>query len=243
MPELRRLLVNDSPQSWQIAGFSVNETRSRVGGIDISFGETSSGQYVEWQFTGLDPTITEIDGIPTRSFVEQAPDKEPATKQAPDIQPKHSNGVSRIDHVVMTTDNLERTIGALEAAGFGTRKHRDVPGSGNRQVFLWAGETILEVVGPVSRDPVSRYPMSKDPISGDSKSIDPGKASQGAKIWGLALTSSDLDKAARSLRENISAPKPAVQPGRRIATIATQKIGIRMAIALMTPHISPAGTD
>lgn len=225
MPELRRILVNESPEPWLLAGFSIDENHCSIGGIDISFGEATSGHGVKWELAGIDSTIASIDGIPTRQATDPSTVPYIGDISDSDIDDSkltiHPNGVTRLDHVVVTTDNIQRTVESMEAAGFSVSRQQNVPQSANQQVFLWAGETILEVVGPVG----------------------PAKSSQGAEIWGLALTSSDLDEAARSLGDNISAPKAAVQPGRRIATIATKKIGIKMAIALMTPHISPPKTD
>ncbi|MEL6985838.1 MAG: glyoxalase, partial [Actinomycetota bacterium] len=147
----------------------------------------------------------DVDGVPTTPTSDPAP-----------IALEHPNGVSRLDHVVFITPDLDRTMGALEAVGFEARRTRDVPGTDpvRRQVFVWAGESILEVVGTVE-------PTGDGP----------------ADLWGLALTSSDLDGAASLLGDRISTPKDAVQPGRRIATIDTRTLGIGTALALMTPHV------
>ncbi len=122
------------------------------------------------------------------------------------------NGTNMVDHVVVMSPDLARTTGAFESAGFPMRKSRSV---GDReQRFFWAGTTIIELVGPVVR-------------SGDEP----------ANIWGLALVSDDLDASKTLLGENLSDPRAAVQPGRRIAAIRTRELGISITIALMTPHI------
>lgn len=55
-----------------------------------------------------------------------------------------------------------------------------------------------------------------------------------ARFWGLVLIVDDLDAAHELLgADRISAPKDAVQPGRRIATIRTE-VGLGMPVALMT---------
>ena len=65
----------------------------------------------------------------------------------------------------------------------------------------------------------------------------PGSETGGpARIWGLALTTDDLDGAVERLGPLVTEPKAAVQPGRRIATIDTRGLGIGIALALMTPH-------
>ena len=81
---------------------------------------------------------------------------------------------------------------------------------------------MLEVVGPTLADE-----------SGKAAPAGP------ASIWGLALTTDDMDATVSSAEPNISAPKPAVQPGRQIATINTKALDISTAIAVMTPHVSP----
>lgn len=220
MPELRRLLIGDPPAAWAEAGFAI-EDRSRsddggatttLGTVAVRFVDGPGVGIVGWELAGegaataagtMDGTV---DGIATTVTDDPAP--EPAV---------HPNGVSRLDHVVVATPDLARTIDALEGAGFETRRTRDVPGTDpvRRQVFLWAGEAILEVVGTLES-------------TGDGP----------AALWGLALTTDDLDGAADLLGPRITTPKDAVQPGRRIATIDTRTLGIGPGLALMTPHVS-----
>lgn len=142
------------------------------------------------------------------------------TDEEPPEPVEHPNGVVRIDHVVLRSPDLDRTTEALGALGLHLRRTRDV-GSGERamqQRFFRMGEVILELVGPPS-------PTGDGPCS----------------IWGLALVTDDIDASAAHLGEACSAPKPAVQPGRRIATVHTRDLGIGPTIALMTPHARPAG--
>ncbi|HWX74150.1 MAG TPA: hypothetical protein VNZ05_02525, partial [Solirubrobacteraceae bacterium] len=55
-----------------------------------------------------------------------------------------------------------------------------------------------------------------------------------ARLWGLALTVSDLDETLASLARQTSEPRPAVQPGRRIASLR-RSAGLAIPLALMTP--------
>src|SRR3546814_14218381 len=80
------------------------------------------------------------------------------------------------------------------------------------------GEVTLELVGPPR-------------ATGD----DP------CRIWGYALVTDDIDASAAWLGDRCTPPKPAVQPGRRIATVRTRELGIGPTIALMTPHVSATG--
>ena len=127
----------------------------------------------------------------------------------------HPNGVVAIDHLVAMSPDMDRTTAALTAAGLDARRTRrfDAGGSTRRQTFFWLGTTILEVVGD-------------DTAHGDGDAL----------LWGLALTCADLDATAATLGERAGDPKPAVQPGRRIATLRTRDLDISVPIALMSPH-------
>lgn len=218
MPELRRLVIAGEPSAWSQAGFAMDGDRTTLGSIEVVLVPGPADGVLGWELAGLaTPTRTDLDGIATEAVDRPSP--EPVT---------HPNGVVRTDHVVIRTPDLPRTIGALEEAGFEVRRTRDVPGSSPaiRQVFLWAGEAILEVVGPAE---------DRDGSTGDGP----------ARIWGLALTSDDLDGAAALLGDLLTTPRDAVQPGRRIAAIDTRTLGIGPSLALMTPHpgASPHGPD
>lgn len=214
MAALRSLIVGDRASAWSAAGFDVvqrrGRARTRIGDVDIELVGPDDGRgIIGWRFDAPD-LPSEIDGI--------------ATSRAPaldgDEAPEHPNRVHQVDHVVMFTPNLQRTTAALTAAGFEARRTRDIPGSEppKQQVFLWAGSTILEVVGPVA-------PSGSGPAS----------------LWGLALTSDDLDDTVAFLGDRIGSPKPAVQAGRLIATLRTRDLDISTSIAIMSPH--PGSSD
>ncbi|HSP03353.1 MAG TPA: VOC family protein [Acidimicrobiales bacterium] len=161
---------------------------------------------------GADRWRLRADGDVPRSvdgIATSTTDREPPRPVA------HPNGVVRIDHIVLRSPDLDRTTEAFGALGLDLRRTRDV-GSGERamqQRFFRMGEVILELVGPPSAS-------GAGPCS----------------IWGLALVTDDIDASAAHLGAACSAPKPAVQPGRRIATVRTRELGIGPTIALMTPH-------
>ena len=65
----------------------------------------------------------------------------------------HPNGVCAVDHVVVRTPSVPRTVRALQDAGLDLRATRDVPlapatGGPLQQAFLLAGACVVEVVGP-----------------------------------------------------------------------------------------------
>ncbi|MEM7141082.1 MAG: glyoxalase [Actinomycetota bacterium] len=129
----------------------------------------------------------------------------------------HANRVVGFDHLVAMSPHMDRTTASLEAAGLDHRRTRtfEAGGSTRRQAFFWLGSVILELVGD-------------DADEGEGP----------ATLWGLALTCDDLDAAAESLGDALGAITPAVQPGRRIATVRTKELGISVPIALMSPHPS-----
>jgi hypothetical protein len=124
----------------------------------------------------------------------------------------HPNTVAAIDHIVLTTPDTARTFETLEAAGFELRRVRDA-GAELRQGFFLFRDLILEVVGP------------PEPA--------PGTAGDPARLWGITLVAEDLEAAARAT--GASAPRDAVQPGRRIA-IVPKDAGLGTRVALMSPR-------
>ena len=124
----------------------------------------------------------------------------------------------RIDHVVVRSGDAERTVSAFEAAGLEVRGGRSTTsyGSPMRQVFLWAGDVIVELVAPDLGEPTTDEPTS---------------------VFGLALVADDLDATAAHLGELLSTPRDAVQQGRRIAGLRGREIGISLPIAVMSPHV------
>ena len=132
----------------------------------------------------------------------------------------HPNGVVGFDHLVATSPHIDRTTAALAVVGLDRRRTRtfEAGGTTRRQEFFWLGDVILEVMGEHD-----------------------GRGSGPAVLWGLALTCRDLDDAAALLGDTLGTVKPAIQRGRRIATVRTKELDISVPIALMSPH--PRGDE
>lgn len=117
-----------------------------------------------------------------------------------------------LDHVVVLTADLERTSAAIaEATGCELKRVREV--GTMRQGFhrIGSGGLIVELV--------------------ERPEVPDGPAS----FWGLVVNVDDLDAACERIgADRISAPKDAVQPGRRIATVR-EAVGLGLPVALMTP--------
>lgn len=123
----------------------------------------------------------------------------------------HPLGASGLDHVVVLTADLERTSAAIaEATGCELKRIREL--GSMRQGFhrIGRGGLIVELV--------ERPDLPEGP----------------AAFWGLVLIVDDLDAACALIgADRISAPKDAVQPGRRIATIRAD-VGLGLPVALMS---------
>lgn len=192
MPSIDALDIADAPAAWSAAGFDVQGDICRVSRVTLRL----VGQ-------------GERRGILGWTLGEGPPD---------DAAAPHPNGVVQVDHVVMLTPDLDRTVAELESQGFDLRRRREgaTPGGSTRQAFFRAGEPILEVVLAPEGSSVARDPSG------------PGR------LWGLAFGVDDLDRSARSLGDLLGTPRDAVQPGRRIATLRGEA-GLGPAIAFMSP--------
>ena len=90
------------------------------------------------------------------------------------------------------------------------------PGGAPRQAFFRMGEVVLEVV------------QAPDGTALRSQPDGP------ARLWGLAFGIEDMDLTTRALGPLLGDPRPAVQPGRTIATLR-RTAGLGPAVAFMTP--------
>jgi hypothetical protein len=205
-PRLLGLDLSASAGAWSAAGFAVAD---EDGTVRIGPTAIRFGAREGEGFTGWTLAGAVPDGDGTLEGVPTAIAAAPPTADAPP-PPSHANGVVAIDHVVLATPDTTRTFEALEAAGFALRRIRDA-GPELRQGFFLFAECVLEVVGP---------PEPK-----------PGGGQAG--IWGVTLVAPDLTDA--SFGPHLSAPRPAVQPGREIA-VFDRAAGLGARVALMTPR-------
>jgi len=204
---LDELVVADGPGAWRDCGFQVDgdicvvgETRIRLAGGEAGEGLTG------WSLRGIE--ATELDGLPTaRSDVPP-----------PAAAPAHANGVTALDHVVVISSDLDRTVTALVDAGLDLRRIREqpTPAGAPRQAFFRLGSVILEVV--------QAPPEAIERTGGDRPAF----------FWGLAFLAPDLEASVASLGDRVSEIRDAVQPGRRIATLR-RSAGLAAPIALITP--------
>lgn len=257
MTQLLTLTVTDDASTWKSLGFAVEDIAVRIGTVTIlcagapnpvsdSEGIATSPEggttgeatgeaadqakgIVEWTIGwdsetlaahDLDPDDLpgDIDGVPTSAIVGAG---------TPPVAPAHPNGVTAIDHVVVMTPDLDRTVAEFESLGIPCRRVREGASYGSkamRQAFFWLGnpdggdeeKVIVEVVGP--------------------DVVDPTRADEPARFFGLALTSQDLALSASVIGAHMKPPTDAVQRGRQIASISS-KAGSTVALVLMSPHV------
>jgi hypothetical protein len=204
------LEVADPADAWTQAGFCVDsggDTAAvcRIGGVGIRLvGRGTGTGIVGWSLRGLPPdhTLTDLDGVPTKR--SSSATAAPAT---------HANGITAIDHVVLLSPDLGRTVEALATIGVEPRRERDgaLGGQRIRQIFYRLGEVIVEVVGS------------------------PGTASEGpSTLWGITYVVDDIDATAAFFGDRTTPVKEAVQPGRRITTLHHRELGMSVRSAMIS---------
>ncbi|HEX7059668.1 MAG TPA: hypothetical protein VF176_07445 [Solirubrobacterales bacterium] len=208
-PTLDELTVADAPDSWRAVGFEVDGDTCVIGDARIRLiGDGAGKGLVGWSLREIDADVAELDGLATTRS-----DRPLTSGQSP-----HPNGVTALDHVVAITPALDRTVAALQGAGLDLRRIREepTPAGAPRQAFFRLGSAILEVVQ-----------QPEEAIEEQSGRDRP------AFFWGLAFVAPDLDSTVAGLEDRVSEIRPAVQPGRRIATLR-RSAGLAVPVALMT---------
>ncbi len=202
------LRVGDAPESWAALGFAIDGDACVVGGVRIRLAGTDSGKGLTgWSLRDFGGA--DLDGLPT----------ERSDRPPPAEAPEHPNGITALDHVVAISSDLDRTVAALQAAGLDLRRIREepTPAGAPRQAFFRLGAVILEVV-QAPEEAIER-------TGGDRPTF----------FWGLAFVAPDLDATVAALGDRVSEIRPAVQPGRRIATL-NRAAGLSVPVALITPQ-------
>ncbi len=201
------ILVGDPPEAWEAAGYTVDDDGTcRIGQVRVRLvGREGGKRILGWSLRGAPAARLAaggLDGVPTTA--SEVPPADPAS---------HPNGSRHIDHVVLLTPTLPRTIAALDGIGLTPRGERDSDtyGAPMRQVFFRLGEVILELIG-----------QPESPGEGD-----PG-------FFGLAITVDDLDATTALLGSHLGQVKDAVQEGRRIVTLRHKELGMSVATAFMS---------
>src|SRR5882757_9215716 len=152
---LEGLVIADEPATWAALGFAVDDQDVvLLGDVAIRLAGAGAGEgIVGWSVAGLGDAA--LDGLPAPVPGDHGP------------QLPHPNGALAVDHVVAVSGDIDRTLGALAAAGLEPRRIREIPGGDTRQAFFVLETALLELAGPTA---------------GES----------GARLWGLTLVVADL---------------------------------------------------
>ncbi len=215
--------VADPTDAWTRAGFSVESGGDsaavcRIGGVGIRLvGRDRGTGIVGWSLGGLPPDspLNDLDGIPTTRS-RPGGDIGPRSGAVTETSATHPNGVIAIDHVVLLSPDLGRTVESLAAVGADPRRERDdeLGGQPIRQIFFRFGELIVEVVGS------------------------PETATEGPSVlWGITYVVADIDATASFFGDRATSVKDAVQPGRRITTLRHHELGISVRSAMISAPV------
>jgi hypothetical protein len=213
-PTIDELVLADEPERWGALGFAVADGCCQLGRVRLRLAGREAGRgIVGWSLRAI--ADTELDGLPTVH----------SRSPLPLVAPVHPNGVVAIDHVVAMSPALDRSVRALRAAGLDLRRVREqpTPAGAPRQAFFRLGAEILEVV----QEPAAVV------AQGDG-------ATRPTRLWGLALSSEDLDRTVERIGVHVGSIRPAVQPGRRIATLR-RSADLAVPVALMSGRVDARG--
>jgi hypothetical protein len=207
MPTIDEIEIADDPGRWAALGFAVEDEVCVLGGVALRLSGDNAGEGVlGWSLRGV--SSDDLDGLPTS--LSERPVRAPALA--------HPNGAVSIDHVVAVSPSFERSVTAMQAAGMDLRRVRDepTPAGAPRQAFFRLGREILELV----EEP-------EDVVAAK------GGADRPVRFWGLAVLVDDIDAAVEAMAPHAGPARAAVQPGRRIATVA-RSAGLAIPLALIT---------
>ncbi len=205
MAVLLALHAGGQTKSWESIGLKFDGFSCYLGDVALEIHEGTPG-LTGWTIAAEHPGVFDIDGIATTVVAESH------TRDS--SSPCGTEKITGLDHVVVNTDNLDRTCDALcRHLGVEVRRERDA-GKGVVQRFIKLSNTIIEVVtGPHITTP-------------------------GASLWGMVISVDNMETWAAQCGPDVaSVPKQATQPGRLISTVRSG-VALGVPFAVMTPHVS-----
>lgn len=223
---VREILIADDPEPWVRAGFTVGRDGTILLGTPAaplvlrllgrtpgSKGVIGWGLQTRLEAVGPDMDVIDIDGLLTNLDSRPNP-------VGPWWDPeafRHRNGVQSLDQLVVQSQDPEALLRALREE-LGMEPRRVAERAGVPQYFYLTPHFVLEVIGPLEPKPSS---------SAESRS----------RFWGLGFTTSDPSATQRHFSTaQLSAFRPAVQPGRQIAVLRPETVGISTRVVFLTPR-------
>lgn len=197
------LTVTGDPDAWRSIGLTVS-----TDGLVPLFGTSLRIVAPTEHVADVGLAGWAFSGIPDVGDVAGFPTE--VVDSASPVFAAHALGVSQLDHVVIFTGDMDEVSAAIEArTGCERRRVRDLGEMQQGFHRIGRGGLIVEIVQHADSDRLT-------------------------EMWGLVMIVDDLDAACELLGEDrVSAPKDAVQPGRRIATVRPE-VGLGTAVALMS---------
>lgn len=191
---------------------------------------------------GCPNPVARIAGLPVVHDDDATAPAEPIGRGTVATEPLSSGGVSTepltsggdtpfvlnvvgVDHVVVLADDVRATCAEITRVSGAELKRVKESERGVQGFHRW-GSVILEVVE-------RRLVQPRDTTSDTTSGVVP-KSPSDATYWGLVLIVDDIEAACAHLGPDVTgAPKPAVQPGRLIATVRSGA-GLGVPLALMS---------
>ena len=186
------LIIGGSTEPWAKVGIHFDLSgRFMAGEVVLQINSQLAPGIHGWSLLDSATQAASIDGIETSHVVDRgltiAPFQSPVDVF---VLP-----ISRIDHLVVSTDNLMRTSDALSEATGAPRLRLREGDDGVQQAFHRMGEVIIEIVTM------------------------PNSEKTQASIWGIAFLATELDNATALLGPDVlGQPKPATQEGQVVAS-------------------------
>ena len=210
-PRLSQLMLPASSDAWGALGFAIRDDCFKVGAITFTAGSAEC----RWAFDGCSPAAPPVAGISTSSQMVPSDERAAPTN--------HPNQAFKVDHVVVTTDDVARTRSELERFGLEARGERSVGKGVNRrnQLFFWTGDSLIELVGPT---------LARD------------DAEYETRFWGVTFVVPDFRSLTAVSGDLVGDVRSAVQPRREIVTVR-RGAALGLAVAFMTPHVKSLGFE
>lgn len=205
MTRVAAITVGGSAAPWHDIGIVAD----LLGDVRLIIDESLPAGLHHLDLVGCPTRTSHIAGLPV-VHIDDAPATTPST---PSAGTQFALRIVGVDHVVVLADDVRATCSEI-AQQSGAPLKRVKEGDRGVQGFHRWGSVILEVV--------------------ERRLVAPSDSAATASYWGLVVVVDQIDEAATHLGPDvIGAPKPAVQPGRRIATVRSGA-GLGVPLALMS---------
>ncbi|KAJ3331635.1 hypothetical protein HDU76_002642 [Blyttiomyces sp. JEL0837] len=257
--KLVELKIADDPSTWERLGFTVSKNPMpggppfvQIGHVTIQLLGIAGAGLAErgilaWGFESS-PAHTgdfafKVDSLAT-TLISTRDEDRLALVDATSKPSVHKNGVTSIDHIVITTLNSNRTVGMFAMLGIHPRRVLNVRGM--KGYFFKTGDVVIEMLdvgGSGAGDDKTTMTTTDAPtMRGFTQGLNSQsneETTTGAKFWGITFVMTDegMDKVKSEWgSELVRGPRPARQgEGRRIFTLDHEKAGSSVNMAFITP--------